>query len=439
MEAGELLIPASEYGFIRDGKVYRKGYQDYPEKQIGEVKNSDEFSLRYFTQRFELLTEKVDKVLGSIEEAQNKGSFLMKLLHLRSILPTYDAIGDFGALDVKLGKAQEEIEGLIGGNRVKNLEIKRALLNDTLEVVKDVSDWSAASETVKTLKEKWLKTGAVSKEHEEEIEAGFTNLINDFYHRRKLFFDDRQRVMLERLALYQSVLDRALPLADRNANPSASMRTFKMLQAEWKAVGLVPKSHLEPIITKFKQAQKTIFRNFKNFKLNQKPAELSPQDRLLLENMKKKVALTEQAKALIQIDLREAYNLAKDLQAKWKDIGPVPDRDKRIVNDNFTLACDRIFEMSYLMRTVYVRNRFFNSKSILEQYTIKIDTMREIIAKDETELQAAEAEFNRLSPTDQRLPANKPLYSKISTQGRKLKVKKQLLYEFQDQMRAFKP
>ncbi|MES2388721.1 MAG: DUF349 domain-containing protein [Bacteroidota bacterium] len=434
MEDSSAQTATTPYGFIRDGKVYRNAFLEFPERQIGEVKNDEAFSIRYFTRRFEIIKEKTEALLTAIAEAQNKGSFMMKLLHLRSILPTFDALGDFIPLDDRLREVQEEIMALIEVNRIKNLEIKRALLADTTEAIADVTDWSASGEKVKVLKEKWLKTGSVAQEHEEETEGAFTALLNDFYHRRKLFYDDRQRVMFERIALYQAVLDKALPLADPHMNAGQAMRTFKNLQNEWRAVGLIPKAHLEPIIVAFKRVGKTIMRNMKYQKDKERSGRpLTAEEKMHLENLKQKKSLIEQAKALGGIDLRQAFEKARELQALWKNIGPVPERDKRYANDAFTYACDRIFEMSYLMRTVYVSNRFFNSKSTGDQYNIKIQTMKEIIRKDELELDSLSAVFDKLSQADQRAPQNKPLYSKISTQKRKLKVKQQLLGEMQEQ------
>ena len=44
----------NEYAYIKDGKVFLKGYLDMPDRQIGEVKRTDEEAFQYFTNRYDI-------------------------------------------------------------------------------------------------------------------------------------------------------------------------------------------------------------------------------------------------------------------------------------------------------------------------------------------------------------------------------------------------
>ena len=68
------------YGYIKDNKVYLKGFLGQDDRVIGEVKEDEASTLNYFEARFEQLKEKVEKLKSDISENQNKGSFLMKLI-----------------------------------------------------------------------------------------------------------------------------------------------------------------------------------------------------------------------------------------------------------------------------------------------------------------------------------------------------------------------
>ncbi|WP_332911376.1 hypothetical protein [Algoriphagus boritolerans] len=83
------------FGYIKDGKVYLKGFLGRSDREIGEVKENEASTLSYFEARFEQIKDKVTKLKSDIEENQNKGSFLMKLIHLRDSLFETDALGDF--------------------------------------------------------------------------------------------------------------------------------------------------------------------------------------------------------------------------------------------------------------------------------------------------------------------------------------------------------
>ena len=39
----------AEYGYCKDGKVYLKGYLEYPDRLIGVVRNTEEEALQYAT------------------------------------------------------------------------------------------------------------------------------------------------------------------------------------------------------------------------------------------------------------------------------------------------------------------------------------------------------------------------------------------------------
>src|SRR5690606_14744008 len=91
----ENITLMEEHGYIKDGKVFLKGYLDYPDRQIGEVKRTEQDAIDYFKNRYTIAESKVSQLEQEVETAQNKGSYLTKLLQLRKKLLGFDAIGDF--------------------------------------------------------------------------------------------------------------------------------------------------------------------------------------------------------------------------------------------------------------------------------------------------------------------------------------------------------
>lgn len=66
------------YGYTKEGKVYLRGYGEYPDREIGYVRNTEEEALSYFRNRFQLAQQKVIQLHQDVQEAQNKGSYLTK-------------------------------------------------------------------------------------------------------------------------------------------------------------------------------------------------------------------------------------------------------------------------------------------------------------------------------------------------------------------------
>ena len=162
----------NKYGFIDDGKVYLKGVLDYPDREIGTVLLTDEKAIEYFENRYSMLIQKIDQLETAINGAENKGSFLMKIVHLQESLATYNALGDFEAVFNRLEGLKEGLSKDVGVNRERNLTLKNELLQKLQAIIENpISD--DAEEDVKELHQTWLRIGRVSEEKEAALEASF--------------------------------------------------------------------------------------------------------------------------------------------------------------------------------------------------------------------------------------------------------------------------
>jgi polyhydroxyalkanoate synthesis regulator phasin len=199
---------------------------------IGEVKGDEASTILYFETRFTQLEEKVAKLRAAIEENQNKGSFLMKLIHLKESLYTSDALGDFKVLIAQLEEQEAFLSEIIQGNRTKNLEIKQSLIQEAL-AMQASTDWKDTTEKFKELKLRWIKTGPVEKEVHEEMEAEFNQAVDFFFEQRQHFYDGLALQAEENIKVYESLLQQARAAHDL---PDAKMAfdISKRIQKEWK-------------------------------------------------------------------------------------------------------------------------------------------------------------------------------------------------------------
>ena len=152
----------NNYGYVKGDKVYRNTFLDQPEKEIGDVRESPEKSLEYFKDRFKNLELKISKLEDDINQASNKGSFLMKLLHLKEKLLSYNGLGDFESLVSKMEKVREELEVSISENRTRNLGLKKDFMKE-LKVLMKCPDEKLMEVTEQVIenKNKWVRTGSV--------------------------------------------------------------------------------------------------------------------------------------------------------------------------------------------------------------------------------------------------------------------------------------
>lgn len=414
----------NQYGIIRDGKVYRKALEGFPEKEIGEVKETEEAAFEYYEQRFQHLEEKINQLEQDVHATSNKGSYLMKLLHRKETLADYDGLGDFPALYRKLEALEAHIQETIQQNRKRNLEIKTALLAEG-EQLQQVSNWKAASEFAKDLKMRWLKTGSLDAEHQEAYEEKFNALINDFFERRNAFYEDRNQMMNERVEQYQSLIEKARQLA-QNKPAAEAAEGIKAIQAEWKMLGQVPGPKRTDLWNEFQTVVKPVFASLK--KQPQVNRRFQPQPKPGV--IKAKQALLEKLQALDEKD-KEAVQKARQLQEEFKSLGFSGGAEVE-VNDAFFRALGMIKEKQFLHKLAQAKTRDFADKDEKEMIRLKLRLLRDLLGRDERELQNFRENLASLNTGKNRI--NKMMDSKLRMQEKKVEVKRLLQEELQKQL-----
>lgn len=370
------------YGYIKDNKVFLKGFLGKPDREIGEVKEDEASTIAYFEDRFTQIQEKVEKLKQDIQENQNKGSFLMKLIHLRDSLYESDALGDFVPLIEELNQQETYLNEIIQSNRAKNLEIKKALIQEA-EAKKDDTDWKETTEFYKDLKMRWIKTGPVEKELQEEIEAQFNDAVQHFFENRRHYFEGMALQAEENIKVYEALVAQAREAHDL---PDAKMafEISKRIQKEWKAAGKVPAEKRQPLWDEFSRLNNRIFSRYKRT-LNPGP-QMHPR-----ELMKKVESLTEEIKKLAGKDTSpELIQRAKEIQQEWRKLPPRKPKDANLLARSFQFFSDVVFEKAFLDKLIHNKYADFDSKSPQEQVQIRTALLKDLLHRDQTEYETAQ-------------------------------------------------
>ncbi|CAN5589828.1 hypothetical protein BH09BAC4_BH09BAC4_10830 [soil metagenome] len=353
-----------EYGYVKDGKVFLKGYLNYGDRQIGEVKRTEQEALDYFKNRFIIAQNKVSQLESDIAEAQNKGSYLTKLVQLRKKLIGFDALGDFPPLLDRLDAQEKLLADLITVNQLKNYDIKRALIAEA-EAVVDSTDWRTTADALQEIKTKWIKTGPVDKAVDAEIEGRFQELLDGFFQRRREFFNEQNKVIQERLDKYDELIRLAFR-ANRLGDLDAAFQEVRKLNNAWKAVGEVPIKKSGKLYKQFKKATTMFYAKYNDAKGIVIVPKVDPRIEAQMKMADEAEKLSKQA------DIFAAAERAKVLLNSWKEVRvPFKLQDKTL-NERFRAACDKIFELSYLGRVLTRKYPAFELKSQPEQIRTKI-------------------------------------------------------------------
>ncbi len=254
------MLENSQFGYVKGDKVFLKGNGNLPDREIGVVKESEDASIRYFIERYEKVKQKIEDVAKNIEESANKGSYLMKLVHMKEYLSEYNAVGDFEKLYARIAELEDNIRDYVNGNRQKNLSLKQTLLNEAREL-KDSVEWDETAEKFKDLKMRWIRTGSAEKDFEDNLCTEFDEILDGFFARRKAFFEDVKKVENDKIRLYNRLIYelRGINMA-QNKTPDHRARVVA-IQKEWKAVGDINKWKYVKIWKKYKREVDRFFGN----------------------------------------------------------------------------------------------------------------------------------------------------------------------------------
>ncbi|MEA5428368.1 MULTISPECIES: DUF349 domain-containing protein [Arcicella] len=413
---------SADYGYCKDGKVYLKGYSEYPERQIGVVRNTEEEALQYFVNRFTIAENKVSLLFEQVEEAQNKGSYLTKLLQLRKNLVEFDGLGNFMPLLERLDGLELELRELILHNQIKNLEIKRALIEELREASKN-EDWAVTTETIMEIKTKWLKTGPVDKSLQDGVEEEFNGIVDDFFVRRREYYAEKNRIIDEKLATLQRIVDEARNLRYEK-DVDAGFLKIKDLQREWKTISQVPPKKQSQLWKQFKRSSDFFFERYNREKGIVSTPRVDPRVQQMKDMTTELEGLFKQQDLIPQTSEK-----AKGYLVKWKELSALAKNVDRSIAERFRNICDKIFEMNYLLRVISYRHPALHEKPRIEQLKIMINQMDYMTKKEKNELDSFISDANYNGQMGDKLVMNK-----INTQKRKISMKETLLIEFKKEL-----
>jgi hypothetical protein len=386
-------------GFINDSGEVRPSGSD---RVLGVVDEANPLGMAFFALAYPRLVAEIDELEVEVRAAKNKLPFRDRIRKRAETLTDSDVLGDVTALVARLARLDSEIEAEVGDRTAA-----KERLAAEAESLADSTDWKATGERMKALFEEWKTIGSAGKEADEALWARFSSAREQFNTRRKTDFEERQatrgaaKERKEALIAqaeaavagesidYRSVGDKLRSIQAKWKEAGSAGRTdddelwgrlqaitkpfyeqrsawytanqlakealiaraeelsssedwngtanaLKALQAEWKQVGTAGREADETLWTKFRAANQAFF--------GQREKVAADRNRNFSDNLSAKMELVKKAQQLRWApDPFSAANEAKQLQAQWKEIGPVPREKSDEIWKQFREACDKIF------------------------------------------------------------------------------------------------
>lgn len=228
---------------------------------------------------------------------------------------------------------------LLDLDRRKNLTTKTDLC-ERAEKLAEITSVMQALKELHVLHQDWRRVGPVPKDDKDAVWVRFRAASQVVYKRR----DAHSREISERhqknADVKAALLEKLTALAEFESGSikewNARSAEITALRQEWENAGPVDRKQGRELTRAF-------WALFKRF--HQKKGQFFKQlDAGREENLRLKRALIDQVIALKESpDMAQAAEEIKELQRKWKEIGPVPDKFRNKIFDEFRAHCDFFF------------------------------------------------------------------------------------------------
>ena len=224
-------------------------------------------------------------------------------------------------------------------DRKKNLETKIEIVEkaEALDASKDVK---SAIVALNELHDEFKHIGPVPREDQEPLWQRFKAASDKVYEHRKEYTEQQKELHKKNLQAKSDLAEKVNTFSsfssDRIKDWNQKTKQLLELQKQWEAIGSVPRDKAKDINHAFWGGFKQFFANKNKF--------FKSLDSQREDNLKKKRELVEKVKEAKESKEWDATTkLFKNLQNEWKEIGPVPEKYRKSIYEEFKAHCDDFF------------------------------------------------------------------------------------------------
>ncbi|HVL68052.1 MAG TPA: DUF349 domain-containing protein [Vicinamibacterales bacterium] len=186
------------------------------------------------------------------------------------------------------------------------------------------------------LQDRWKQAADAPRAQAQALWHRFRQAVDPMQGHVREFYAHRAEERKANLERKMALIERAESLAD-STDWVKTAEEFKKLQAEWQAIGPVPRQDTRMTWKRFREACDRFF--------SRRNADLAQRKEVWAANLAKKEALIARAEELAtSTDWERAAAEIRRLQAEWKASGPVRRNKSEVVWNRFRAACDTFFD-----------------------------------------------------------------------------------------------
>lgn len=244
----------------------------------------------------------------------------------------------FKAASSRINKQHQEHFEALKAEQVKNLGLKTELCVATEELAAQPlttrKEWNRASDRLLEIQKTWKTIGFAPKKDNNRIYERFRTACDRFFEAKRQFYAGVKAEMEHNLQLKLELCEAAESLSGSEEWKKATDELIA-LQARWKQIGAVARRHSDAVWKRFRAACDKFF--------ERKSVHFASVDGEHEENLRRKLALLDEMEAA---DVKAGgYEVIRDFQRRWGEIGFVPIKQKDAVQKRYKTAVDALFSV----------------------------------------------------------------------------------------------
>lgn len=237
----------------------------------------------------------------------------------------------------RINKQHQEHFEALKAEQVHNLELKEGLCVAAEELVAQplttLKEWNRANDRLLEIQKTWKTIGFAPKKDNNRIYERFRAACDRFFESKRQFFAGVKSEMEHNLQLKNEICAQAEALQNSEEWKKTTDELIA-LQARWKQIGAVSRRHSDAVWKRFRAACNHFF--------ERKAAHFAGVDGEHEENLRRKLALLDEMAAA---DVKAGgYEVIKDFQRRWGEIGFVPIKQKDAIQKRYKAAVDALFD-----------------------------------------------------------------------------------------------
>jgi hypothetical protein len=325
------IVFDATFKLLRDRRA--QYFREQEERKVDNLKRKEEL-----LEKLRLLSDAIDNnnQFDAFKELQKEWKTIGPVpgTHAKTLWANYHALVDRFYDNQSIYFELKELDRK--RNLVSKLELcERAERLAGVEIIKD------AIRELNELHHEFKHIGPVPQDEKENVWQRFKAASDAVYAKRDAYLQNLQKELQvnldEKQKLAEEVQQFSSYQSDRIKEWNQKTKEILEVQKRWEVVGGLPRAKAKDVNKRFWSAFKAFFNN-KNIFFKKLDEEREG-------NLKLKADLVQQALAMKESsDWEKTSNELKNLQQKWKDIGPVPEKHRERIFKEFKEACDYFFE-----------------------------------------------------------------------------------------------